>query len=63
MLNDLSGILDSKNYFLRNERTILNLLNYYFFSFFFLFHEYPSDVNYNTEKKGRVATVKTDQSS
>ena len=59
MLHDLSGILDLKIYFSWNERNILNFLNY----FFFLFYECPSDVNYNSVKKGGVATVKTDQSS
>ena len=60
MLYDLSGIWDLKNYFPWNERNILNLL-YFFFVFFsfFLFHECPSDINYKTGKKGRIAAGKS----
>ena len=46
MLYDLSGIWDLKKLFS------------IFFSFF-LFHECPSDINYKTEKKGRVAAGKS----
>ena len=65
MLYDLSGIWDLKNYFPWNEGNILNLLYFFFvclFCFvfsFFLFHECPSDINYKTEKKGRVAASKS----
>ena len=45
MLYDLSGIWDLKKLFS-------------IFFPFFLFHECPSDINYKTEKKGRVATDK-----
>ena len=45
------------------ERIILNLLHllhFFFlcFSYFFLFHECPSDITYKTDKKGRVAAAK-----
>ena len=64
MLYDLSGIWDLKNYFSWNERHILNLLYFFFLSLFvfffpfFLFHECPSDINYKTGKKGRIAAGK-----
>ena len=64
MLYDLSGIWDLKSYFRWNEGNILNLLYFFFVCFFFSFffislHECPSDINYKTEKKGRVAAGKS----
>ena len=64
MLYDLSGIWDLQNYFPWNERNFINLLYFFFvrlffFVPFFLFHECPSDINYKTEKKGRVAARKS----
>ena len=60
MLYDLSGIWDVKNYFPWNERNILNLAYFFFLFFPFLFfHECPSDINYETEKKGRVTADKS----
>ena len=57
MLYDLSGIWDLKYYFPWNERDILNLL--YFFFLCFLFHECPSDINYKTGKKEKIAAGKS----
>ena len=65
MLYDLSGIWDLQNYFPWNERYFINLLYFFFvrclfvFFSFFKFHECPSDINYKTEKKGRVAARKS----
>ena len=59
MLYELSGIWDLKNYFPWNEMNILNLLYFFIVCLFFLFRECPSDINYKTEKKGRVAAAKS----
>ena len=37
----------------------LSVCSFFFFFPFFLFHECPSDINYKTEKKGRVAAGKS----
>ena len=64
MLYDLSGIWDLKKLFFHETKGIS--LTYFNFSLFvcvfffpFLFHECPCDINYETEKKGRVVAGKS----
>ena len=60
MLYDLSGIWDLKTIFHETKGISLTYFTFSFFFlfFFFLFHECPSDINYKTKKKGRLAADK-----
>ena len=60
MLYDLSGIWALKTIFHETKGISLTYFTFSFFLFvLFLFHECPSDINYKTEKKGRVAARKS----